>query len=173
MQQVMARRLVEWSDGGRLPVVVDATSCTAALLKELPSAVDGDLAQALGRVRIVDAVEWAEELLPHLAPRALGRVTIHPGCSASKLGVDQATRRVAQAVARQVHVPIASACCGMAGDRGLLHPELVRSAVAQEVTDLPDSDAYVSSNRTCELGLLHATGKQFTSIVQVLEQQTR
>jgi hypothetical protein len=34
-------------------------------------------------------------------------------------------------------------------------------------------DAYLSSNRTCELGLQQATSRPYRSVVQALEEQTR
>ena len=39
------------------------------------------------------------------------------------------SRRVVGALADEVLVPVGTTCCGMAGDRGLLHPELPRSAL--------------------------------------------
>ena len=52
-------------------------------------------------------------------------------------------------------------CCGYAGDRGMLHPELTASATAAEAAEVAqrETDWYVSSNRTCELGMQAATGK--------------
>jgi D-lactate dehydrogenase len=34
-------------------------------------------------------------------------------------------------------------------------------------------DAYLSSNRTCELGLERATGRPYTSVIHLLDQLTR
>jgi D-lactate dehydrogenase len=61
----------------------------------------------------------------------------------------------------------------MAGDRGLLHPELVRSATLDESESIAQSlpaDAYLSANRTCEMGMLHATGHSYESFVYTLEE---
>ena len=46
-------------------------------------------------------------------------------------------------------------CCGMAGDRGWLHPELPASALRDVAGELAGEpfDACVSSNRTCEIAL--------------------
>jgi len=72
-------------------------------------------------------------------------------------------------------VPAAASCCGFAGDRGLLHPELAVAATRDEAAEVSerDYDAYVSSNRTCELGLQQATGRPYGSIVQLVEELTR
>jgi D-lactate dehydrogenase len=83
--------------------------------------------------------------------------------------------QIAEAMAHEVHTPIGTTCCGTAGDRGLLHPELVRSATREEKAGLENwpADAYVSANRTCEMGLRHATGMPFESFVFLLESLTR
>ena len=66
-------------------------------------------------------------------------------------------------------------CCGTAGDRGLLHPELVESATREERTglDARHYDAFVSSNRTCEMGLDVVAGYQFDSVAVLLEKASR
>jgi D-lactate dehydrogenase len=78
-------------------------------------------------------------------------------------------------LAEEVEVPIGTTCCGTAGDRGLLHPELVVSATREvkAVLDAQPCDAYLSSNRTCEMGLRHATGRPYESFVFLLEQLSR
>ena len=71
--------------------------------------------------------------------------------------------RVAEAVAETVTVPDTWGCCGFAGDRGLLHPELTASATKAQAAELAEGrfDAYASCNRTCELGMTRATGTQY------------
>lgn len=80
-------------------------------------------------------------------------------------------QRVAEALAEDVFVPPSAFCCGFAGDRGMLHPELTASATADERAELEarSFDAYVSSNRTCEIGL----GERYRSIVQLAEECSR
>ena len=65
-------------------------------------------------------------------------------------------------------------CARTPGDRGLLHPELVVSATADERRDLESikADAHVSANRTCEMGLSQVTGVPFESIVFALEKHS-
>ena len=120
-----------------------------------------------------DAIEWTHQLLPSLTvTRKLGSAAVHPTCSTIHLGLDHKLVELAQAVADDVTVPIGTTCCGTAGDRGLLHPELVRSATRDEAARLEEhpADIYMSSNRTCEMGLLQATGKPYESFVFALEE---
>jgi D-lactate dehydrogenase len=72
-------------------------------------------------------------------------------------------------------VPIEATCCGMAGDRGLLHPELTVAATADEAAEVSARrfDAYLSANRTCEIALEQSTGRPYVSAVQLLEEATR
>ena len=72
-------------------------------------------------------------------------------------------------------VPIAATCCGFAGDRGLLHPELTAAATADEAAELAgrEFDAHLCSNRTCEVGLQQATGDVWASFLYLLEERTR
>jgi hypothetical protein len=64
-------------------------------------------------------------------------------------------------LADEVEVPIGTTCCGTAGDRGLLHPQLVLSATREirSALDARPAEAYLSANRACEMGLRHATGR--------------
>ncbi len=167
-QEAMAARtaaaLRRWSEDGRLPIVIDASSCTQAL-----RAVEG--------VRVVDSIEWLhEEVLPRLTPpRRLGRVAVHPTCSTLHLGLAGTLGEVAAALADEVVVPAASACCGMAGDRGWLHPELPASALRDVAAELDGQsfDACLSSNRTCEAALQEVTGRPYAGVVLALEELTR
>jgi D-lactate dehydrogenase len=63
----------------------------------------------------------------------------------------------------------------MAGDRGLLHPELTRSATVDEAEELRgvEHDAHLCSNRTCEIGLEQGTGHRFESVILALDRVTR
>ena len=78
-------------------------------------------------------------------------------------------------MAVEVVQPIRATCCGMAGDRGMLHPELTASATAEEAAELAGTrhDAYLCSNRTCEIGLQEGTGAAYESFVIPLERISR
>jgi D-lactate dehydrogenase len=63
----------------------------------------------------------------------------------------------------------------MAGDRGLLHPELPASAMRDVAAELSGRqiEAHVCSNRTCEIALQQTTGAPYASFVLLLERLTR
>ncbi|WP_146167953.1 (Fe-S)-binding protein, partial [Micromonospora sp. MH33] len=155
------------SRDGALPVVSDAASCTEGFAKLLAGA--GDL-------RVVDAVGYAAaELLPRLTVRRrLGSLALHPTCSSTRLGLDDALLTVARAVADEVVVPEGWQCCGFAGDRGLLHPELTASATRAEAAAVTarSFDGYASVNRTCEIGMARATGQPYRHLLELLADAT-
>jgi D-lactate dehydrogenase len=164
--------LWEATDAGRLPVVCDASSCTEGLRVM----VAGGPA-SFRALRVLDAVEFtATHLLPALRVRERHpRVVLHPTCSAQQMGLTPALRSLAAAVADDVAVPDTWGCCGFAGDRGLLHPELTAAATAPQAAEIAtiDADAHASCNRTCELGMSRATGRTYVHVLELLERATR
>ena len=75
----------------------------------------------------------------------------------------------------EVVVPAATGCCGMAGDRGWLHPELPLRRCATRRAELAGQrfDACISSNRTCEAAMRQVTGQPYASFVLAIEELTR
>ena len=176
----MANRTVEalwrWSDEGELPVVIDASSCALGLASEVSSILSEENRERHGKLEILDSVQWAQRLLPKLGIKErLSSVAVHPTCSTRHMGLERRFREIAEAIADEVVQPIRATCCGMAGDRGLLHPELTASATSEEAAELAGSshDAYVCSNRTCEIGLQEATGEAYESFLIPLERVSR
>ena len=159
---------------GELPIVCDASSCTEGLRQAVESEVPAE-----GRLplRIVDAVDFAaERILPRLPDhQKLPSLALHPTCSSTRMGLNDALGVVAGAVAERVDIPENWGCCAFAGDRGMLHPELTASATARQAADVADMDAaaHASCNRTCELGMTRATGSQYRHVLELLEEVTR
>jgi D-lactate dehydrogenase len=159
--------LSRWTADGYLPVVSDATSCTQALIAD--AAAEG--------IEVIDSIAWVHDrLLERLeVPRKLSSVVVHPTCSSRHLGLSGKLAAIASQISDDVVVPATSGCCGMAGDRGYLHPELPESALRDVARELEGRsfDACVSSNRTCEVALQQVTGRSYESFVLALEALTR
>ena len=160
------------SEHGRIPVVCYAASCTEGIEKLI-----GSSDERFPGLRIIDAVKFVDEqILATLAVTApMGSLALHPTCSSTQLGTNDALSRIAGAIAAEVVVPDDWGCCAFAGDRGMLHPELSASATAREATAVTsrDFDAYASTNRTCKLGLTRATGHEYEHLLETLERATR
>jgi D-lactate dehydrogenase len=160
---------------GELPIVCDAASCTEGLetMRDL-AAKPGGLFAGLP---FVDAVEFIHD---HVLDRleitaAISSIALHPTCSSTHLGTNEKMMAIAIATSPDVYLPTDWGCCGFAGDRGLLHPELTASATAAEAAEINSREfaAYASTNRTCELGMTRATGHEYQHLIELLEQATR
>jgi D-lactate dehydrogenase len=173
----IVERLWEWSGEGALPIVIDAASCTQALTDPGEGVLSEENAERLGGLEIIDSVAWAHDrLLPWLeVTDPVGSVTVHPTCATRHMGLVGRLRSLAGALAEDVFVAPSATCCGFAGDRGFLHPELTAAATSDQAAELAgrDFDAHLSSNRTCEIGLGRATGAPYESFVFLLEELTR
>jgi D-lactate dehydrogenase len=178
---VMANRIVEcawvWTGGGRLPLVVDASSCTLGLAHDVRPYLTEANRELHGELTVLDSVVWAaEHLLPRLTVSAtVGSAVLHPTCSMRHLGDTGALEKVARACAAEIVVPDDAGCCAFAGDRGMLHEELTGAATRPEAEEVAARgyDAYLSANRMCELGMEHATGERYESVLVALERATR
>ncbi len=164
------------SEEGRLPVVVDGASCTQGL-RVSRAALPAEARAQFDRLRILDSVEWlADVVLPRLpAARRVARVAAHPPCATWEMGHVPQVEALARALGEEVVLPAVPTCCGFAGDRGFLRPELTASAlapVAARMAALPP-DLCVSANRTCEIGLARSTGRPWVPIAAALEEATR
>jgi D-lactate dehydrogenase len=170
-----AEALWRASGGGRLTVVTDASPCAGTL---------GDLVAARLRdsgreLRTLDfPAFWAREVLPGISdpPRRRGTAIVHPTCTLLKTGGLADLVAVARAHAERVEVPRFSGCCGFAGDRGFLVPELTASATVDEAAEIrhllerdPDAGCY-STCRTCEIGMSRAVGRPFRSLLHLVHE---
>jgi D-lactate dehydrogenase len=180
-QDLMAAKTAEamwrWSDEGALAVVIDASSCALGLIQDVALRLPDEQRERFEQIEVLDSIAWVHDrLLSRLqvAERA-GSVAVHPTCSVTQLGLAGKLQAIARELADEVVVPAASTCCGMAGDRGLLHPELPASAMRDAAAELDamQIDEHVCSNRTCEIGLQQTTGAPYASFVLLLERLTR
>jgi D-lactate dehydrogenase len=177
----MANNVVEkmwrWSDGGKLPVVCDASSCTFGIRSEIVHYLTPQNLKRHQQLTLIDSVAWAHDnLLPKLkVGHRVKSAAIHPVCSIHHLGLVEKLQKLGEALAEKAVTPDYATCCGFAGDRGFLHPELTLSATSEEVEELDNQyyEKYVCSNRTCELGLNLATGQDYQSVIFLLEELTR
>ena len=178
---LMANRVVEnmwrWSKEGSLPIVCDASSCTLGLKQEVLDYLTLENRERHNTLTIYDSITWADEmLLPKLkVTRKARTATVHPTCSMHTLGIDTTLRKIAGELSEKPFYPLTSTCCAFAGDRGLLHEELTRSATREEAGEVAGKnlDLYLCANRTCEVGMEHATHAPYESFVYALEGLTR
>ncbi len=169
-------RLWRWSEGGKLPVVLDSSPC-AHTLKQPATELNRSTRRQLDELQRLDGIEFAHDrILPVLRPRSRqGAVVLHPVCSVHRMGLNGKFESLLAGYAERADVPIHAGCCGFAGDRGFHLPELTRSALALEAAEVDAGhyDGYYCSSRTCEIGLTRATGKPYRSFWHLLDETTR
>lgn len=170
--QIVAR-LWEATSQGRYPVVVDVTSCAFTLHKLRP-ALDAENVARFDALLILDSVDFLHD---HILPvarvvRKKKDIVLHPVCSLQKMKTENKFLRIAEAFSDRVVVPVRAGCCGMAGDRGFLFPELTASATLPEATEVAQRkyEGYYSSTRTCEIAMTEAVRENYESILFLVDE---
>jgi D-lactate dehydrogenase len=173
----MANKFVDtiWqaSEQGALKIVIDVSSC-AFSLKNLKPHLNETNKIKYDSLTILDCVDYLHDMV---MPRQLqvakkGKVVVHPVCSLQKMNTTDKFIKLANCYAEEVTVPFHAGCCGMAGDRGFLFPELTNSATLPEALEVAPYkfDGYYSSTKTCEMALSQATQKNYESILYLLDE---
>jgi len=167
--------LWETSGQGQYPIVLDITSCTQTLRNCRTKLTDANKSK-YDALTIIDSVEYVRD---HIIPKTQvvtkkTNVVLHPVCSLTKMGLENAFSVIAGHYAEKVTVPVHAGCCGMAGDRGFLFPELTRAATHLEANDAGKEtcDGYYSSSKTCEIALSDAVNKNYQSVLALVDECT-
>lgn len=165
-------KLWEWCKQGALPIVIDITSCTLTL-QDCGPALTPENKQKFDAIKIIDSVDYIMDyLLPNVSiTNKKDKIALHPVCSLQKMGLEAKFIKIAQLLAHEVKVPLKAGCCGMAGDRGFLFPELTASATKPEADEVKEENynGYYSSGKTCEIALSEAVGENYESIIYLLD----
>ncbi|MFH1850811.1 MAG: FAD-binding and (Fe-S)-binding domain-containing protein [Candidatus Neomarinimicrobiota bacterium] len=160
--------LYEASRQGEIPVVVDTSPCTYQFRTMGDNIVDQQVLALWKKITFIDIIPFLATIVQDNDLPPLDRqVILHPTCSTQKMEQVDIMVRLAQKCATQVHLPEDFGCCGFAGDRGMLVPELTASATRKEAASIPalpaDTIGY-SSSRTCEVGMMSAAEHEYLSI---------
>jgi len=153
--------LLEASDNGRWPVLVDTSPCSQRLKQA-----------AAGRLALLDIAEFLHDhVLPNvdIPVRVKAPVALHLTCSTRRMGLDATLMSVAQACAEHVVVPADIGCCAFAGDKGFVRPEMNAHALRSLAPAIKDCTAGYSTSRTCEIGLSVHGGVAYHSIAGLVD----
>ncbi len=159
----LAQRLAR--PGDKIPVVFDTSPCAARM-------------KAYG-TEDFSALDLVEFLSLHVAPKLDLRpvdetVAVHVVCSLRKNGLGDMLLELAQKCATRVVAPADVKCCGFAGDKGFVTPELNDHALRHLNESLPkDCTEGYSTSRTCEIGLASHSGRRYRSILHLLDRASR
>ena len=170
MDERLTNSLRKATDNWRLPIVCDSVSCSEGIEIALSH-------MGVTEAKVLDATEFAvENIIDKLPPLPKARLAVlHPTCSSTRMGVNDALMTLAKLVAEEARVPDGWRCCGFAGDRGLLHEELTATATTDEARDVKamNADLFLSCNRTCELGLTRATGEVYVHVLEEINDRVK
>lgn len=166
-------KLWKWTSEGRFPVVLDVSSCTHTL-HNCRTVLTEKNKEYFDQLNIIDSIDYLyDHVLPKL-PRVhkKDRIVLHPVCTLKKMGLEGKLFQLADHFASNVVVPLHAGCCGMAGDRGFLFPELTASATAPEAAEVKQGAyaGYYSSAKTCEMAMSDAVGKNYESILYLVDE---
>ena len=170
--------LWRWSDGGELPIVCDASSCTLGLAAEAVPLLSEVNAERHAKLELLDSIAWAERgcCRACASTASSGSVAVHPPCASRHLELDRdaggdrrrrsPTRSRCRSPRPAAASPATAACCT---------PSCRWRPTADEAAELAgrDFDAHLCSNRTCEIGLQQGTGRPYESFVFALEELSR
>ncbi|ABN60871.1 FAD-binding and (Fe-S)-binding domain-containing protein [Shewanella baltica] len=162
-RQELIDAVSKMTNGGKLPVVVDALSCTYRTLSGNP------------KVQIIDLVEFMHDnLLTKLNISKKVNVALHLGCSARKMKLEPKMQAIADACSMQVLKPAGIDCCGYAGEKGLYKPEINASALRniKKLIPVEIKEGYYA-NRMCEVGLTQHSGISYRHLAYLLEECSR
>jgi len=158
---------------GEIPIVMDVTSCTQTI-KGYRSSLSDENKTKFDKMIFLDVIDFAATiLLPNLQiTQPKNAVVFHPVCSVVKMGFLSKLQLIGDACSKKADIPFFSKCCGMAGDRGFYYPDLTASATKLEADEVKQRnyDGYYSSSTTCEMALSESVGKQYESILKLLDE---
>ncbi len=169
-------RFYNLSDCGRIPIFCDTSSCTHTMITGMQEVLSPENKERFSQLKILDITDWLEsEVLPRLkvtSPK--NRVLLHPTCASRLLKKQDTLMSIAQKCAREAVIPVNCQCCGAAGDRGFIFPEVAKSATEYERQEIADKqfDGCYSLARTCEISMMGTIGRPYESIVYLIDETT-
>ena len=167
------KKLWWWTKGGMLPVVLDVSSCTHTL-QHCRAVLSDENKAYFDQINIIDSIDYLHDyVMPKLNHvQKKDSIVLHPVCTLKKMGLENKLYEIATRFADKVDVPLNTGCCGMAGDRGFLFPELTAAATAPEAAEVKRSEysGYYSTAKTCEMAMSDAVGKNYESILYLADE---
>lgn len=154
--------LWEASEHGKYPVLCDQSPCLHRMR------------ETIKKLHLYEPAEFiCTFLLDRLTITPIDdTVAVHVTCSMRRMGTAHFIVDLAKMCAKHVVVPEGVGCCGFAGDRGFLHPEVNAYALRKLAPQLKENGVIrgYSNSRTCEIGLTTNSGVPYQSIVYLVDQ---
>ena len=160
----LERSLWEASEEGRYPIVCDQSPCLKRMNESMKRIKPLELIAF-----IHDYVADDLQFIPTDEP-----VAIHLTCSTRRLGLSHKMIDLARKCSTRVLVPEEVGCCGFAGDKGFIHPELNAYGLRKLRPQIEAAGIRrgFSNSRTCEIGLSEHSGIPYQSLVYLIDECT-
>lgn len=159
-QRELEQWLLKVSNNGEIAIFSDTSPCSLTLRGKLDP-----------RLKIYDSVDFLhDKVLPKLNIMPLSEpIALHITCSASQLNHAAKLEAILAACTTQVVIPEGINCCGFAGDKGFVLPELNASALSGLKQQVSTCSQGVSNSRTCEIGLSRHSGIEYQHLIYVID----
>ena len=149
------------SNGGEYPILCDQSPCLYRMREKIST------------MKLYEPVEFIEKyLVDKLDFHPIDEpIAVHATCSTRKLKLTALLLNLAKRCSTNVIVPEEIGCCGFAGDKGFLQPEMNAYAL-RSLSNQIQSNGVVegySTSRTCEVGLTNNSGISYKSIVYLVD----
>ena len=152
------------SNNGEYPILCDNSPCNFRIVKGLKQR----------KLKVFEPIEFSiKYLVPNLKIEQSNEpIALHLTCSSKKLNLGDYFTQLANLLSTDVTIPKNINCCGFAGDRGFNYPELNESALKTLKPQLDEKNVKkgYSTSKTCEMGLSHYGGVEYSSILYLLDQ---
>lgn len=161
----LEKALLEASENGKYPVLCDQSPCLHRMRDHISS------------MHLYEPAEFIYEFLaPNLDFTQIDEtIAVHVTCSLRRMGLADKIIALARMCSRNVVVPTEVGCCGFAGDKGFMLPDLNKYALRKLRPQIEASGAThgYSNSRTCEIGLTTNSGIPYKSIAYLVDSCTK
>ncbi len=144
------------SNNGKIPIVVDTSPCTYKFLHPSDS-ISKEISTKWKKLKFMDIIPFLDSIVKDTNFKPLDRgIIVHPTCATQKMEHMQIMESLTKRCAKKVTIPENSNCCGFAGDRGMIIPQLTNNAVKffkDQLSSKQRKLAGYSSSRMCEIGM--------------------
>ncbi len=161
----LEKALLEASENGKYPVLCDQSPCLHRMRDHINS------------MYLYEPAEFIHDFLAkelEFAPID-ETIAVHVTCSSRRMGLANKIIGLARMCSRNVVVPTEIGCCGFAGDKGFMLPELNKYALRKLRPQIEQTGAThgYSNSRTCEIGLSTNSGIPYKSIAYLVNSCTK
>lgn len=161
--------LLEATNHGEIPIVLDHSACSAELIAQVQTLQEAKC------LKVYDLSAFTQKyILPNLSITPISEpVGLHIICSTRKGGWMDSVFAIAKScTTHQIYIDEKTQCCGFAGNKGFFYPEFNSSALEslKKYFKAHPTNRLYSTSSTCEVGLSENMGKVWQHIIYLLDE---